>query len=205
MCNILTENGMDDIAYGLLLNEEYPGWLSEVKLGATTVWERWNSLLGDGTISGIGMNSMNHYAYGSILEWIFRHAAGINTTDAAPGLRRVVFEPVLNWELRCVSASYDSPCGLYRCAWHLTDPAHVELEVEVYELTEPLGKKYSLDGSTVRELFGNSQIAEFMEKELALDIPVQYMDNTLKETAALFPPAVADWQMERLGEYLQRV
>ncbi len=249
MCNILTENGMDDIAYGLLLNEEYPGWLSEVKLGATTVWERWNSLLGDGTISGIGMNSMNHYAYGSILEWMFRHAAGINTTDAAPGLRRVVFEPVLNWELRCVSASYDSPCGLYRCAWHLTDPAHVELEVEVpfggsaklwlplapasvmndrtnpmfsniqdgscllsagtykvcYELTEPLGKKYSLDGSTVRELFGNSQIAEFMEKELALDIPVQYMDNTLKETAALFPPAVADWQMERLGEYLQRV
>ena len=131
MCNILTENGMDDIAYGLLLNEEYPGWLSEVKLGATTVWERWNSLLDDGTISGIGMNSMNHYAYGSILEWMFRHAAGINTTDAAPGLRRVVFEPVLNWELRCVSAFYDSPCGLYRCAWHLTDPAHVELEVEV--------------------------------------------------------------------------
>lgn len=249
MCNILTENGMDDIAYGLLLNEEYPGWLSEVKLGATTVWERWNSLLGDGTISGIGMNSMNHYAYGSILEWMFRHAAGINTTDAAPGLRRVVFEPVLNWELRCVSASYDSPCGLYRCAWHLTDPAHVELEVEVpfggsaqlwlplapapvmndrtnpmfsniqdgscllsagtykvcYELTKPLGKKYSLDGSTVRELLENSQIAEFMEKELALDIPVQYMNNTVKETAALFPPAVADWQMERLGEYLQQL
>ncbi len=249
MCNILTENGMDDIAYGLLLNEEYPGWLSEVKLGATTVWERWNSLLGDGTISGIGMNSMNHYAYGSILEWMFRHAAGINTTDDAPGLRRVVFEPVLNWELRCVRASYDSPCGLYRCAWHLTDPAHVELEVEVpfggsaklclplapasvmndrtnpmfsniqdgscllsagtykvcYELTKPLGKKYSLDGSTVRELFGNSQIAEFMEKELALDIPVQYMDNTVKETAALFPPAVTDWQIKRLGEYLQQL
>ena len=57
----------------------------------------------------------------------------------------------------------------------------------------------------MHELLGNSQIAEFMEKELALDIPVQYMDNTLKETAALVPPAVADWQMERLGEYLQRV
>ena len=87
MCNVLTEHGMEDIAYGLLLNEEYPGWLSEVKLGATTVWERWNSLLDDGTISGIGMNSMNHYAYGSVLEWMFRHAAGINTTDTAPGLR----------------------------------------------------------------------------------------------------------------------
>lgn len=99
MCNILSEYGMDDLAYGLLLNEEYPGWLSEVKLGATTVWERWNSLLEDGTVSGIGMNSMNHYAYGSILEWMFRHVAGINTTDESPGLRRAVFAPVLNQEL----------------------------------------------------------------------------------------------------------
>ena len=76
MCNILSDHGMDDIAYGLLLNEEYPGWLSEVKLGATTVWERWNSLLPDGTISGITMNSMNHYSYGAVAEWMFRHMAG---------------------------------------------------------------------------------------------------------------------------------
>ena len=51
LCNVLTDNGMSDLAYKLLLNEEYPGWLYEVKLGATTVWERWNSLLEDGTIS----------------------------------------------------------------------------------------------------------------------------------------------------------
>ena len=44
LCNVLTDNGMSDLAYQLLLNEEYPGWLYEVKLGATTVWERWNSL-----------------------------------------------------------------------------------------------------------------------------------------------------------------
>ncbi len=153
MCNVLTEHGMEDIAYGLLLNEEYPGWLSEVKLGATTVWERWNSLLDDGTISGIGMNSMNHYAYGSVLEWMFRHAAGINTTDTAPGLRKVVFEPILNWELRYVRASYDSPCGIYRCAWHLADPAHVELEVEVpfggsAELRLPLAPVSVMDDGT---------------------------------------------------------
>lgn len=131
MCNILSDYGMDDIAYGLLLNEEYPGWLSEVKLGATTVWERWNSLLPDGTISGISMNSMNHYSYGAIAEWMFRHMAGINTKDGAPGLRCVSMQPVLNWELGMAEASYDSACGEYRCAWKLTDPEHVEINVSV--------------------------------------------------------------------------
>lgn len=131
MCNILSDYGMDDIAYGLLLNEEYPGWLAEVKLGATTVWERWNSLLPDGTISGVSMNSMNHYSYGAIAEWMFRHVAGINTMDSAPGLRCVSLQPTLNWELGMASASYDSACGEYRCAWKLADPGHVELEVSV--------------------------------------------------------------------------
>ncbi len=129
--NVLTENGFEELAYELLLNEDYPGWLHEVKLGATTVWERWNSLLDDGTISGISMNSMNHYAYGSVLEWMFRHVAGINTVDEAPGLRRVAFVPLLNRTLRKVSASYDSPAGLYKSSWEMTDSSHVTLSVTV--------------------------------------------------------------------------
>lgn len=129
--NVLTENGFEELAYELLLNEDYPGWLHEVKLGATTVWERWNSLLDDGTISGISMNSMNHYAYGSVLEWMFRHVAGINTVDEAPGLRRVAFMPLLNRTLRKVSASYDSPAGLYKSSWEMTDSSHVTLSVTV--------------------------------------------------------------------------
>ena len=77
LCNVLTDNGMTDAAYRLLLNEEYPGWLREVKLGATTIWERWNSLGEDGKVSSTGMNSFNHYAYGAILEWMFRHVAAL--------------------------------------------------------------------------------------------------------------------------------
>ncbi len=129
--NVLTENGFEELAYGLLLNEDYPGWLHEVKLGATTVWERWNSLLDDGTISGISMNSMNHYAYGSVLEWMFRHVAGINTVEEAPGLRKVAFMPLPNRTLRNISASYDSPAGLYKSSWEMTDPSHVILSVTV--------------------------------------------------------------------------
>lgn len=131
LCNVLTDHGMEDLAYDLLLNEEYPGWLHEVKLGATTVWERWNSLLDDGTISGISMNSMNHYSYGSVLEWMFRHAAGINTIDTVPGMRKVNVAPLLNWKLRKMDAVYDSPAGTYKSSWELMDPKHVTIRVNV--------------------------------------------------------------------------
>lgn len=131
MNNILTDNGMNDLAYELLLNEEFPGWLYEVKLGATTVWERWNSLLPDGTISGISMNSMNHYSYGSVLEWMFRHVAGINTSEKHPGVKSLTLEPTLNWDLRHVDASYDSPSGEYRLSWKLADKKHVAVTMDV--------------------------------------------------------------------------
>jgi len=131
MSNILSDHGMDSLAYDLLLNEEYPGWLYEVKLGATTVWERWNSLLADGTISGTSMNSMNHYSYGSVLEWMFRHAAGIDSADGAAGFRQVKFAPVLDWRLRSMEASYDSASGVYACSWKLADREHVTLSVTV--------------------------------------------------------------------------
>ncbi|MDE5891878.1 MAG: alpha-L-rhamnosidase, partial [Acetatifactor sp.] len=131
MCNILSDNGMDDLAYQLLLNEEYPGWLHEVKLGATTVWERWNSLLDDGTISGISMNSMNHYAYGAVLEWMFRHAAGINVVEEAPGGTQVWMEPLLHMGLGYLEASYDAQAGNYQIRWELTDAEHVNISVTI--------------------------------------------------------------------------
>lgn len=139
LCNVLSENGFDELAYELLLNEEYPGWLNEVKLGATTVWERWNSLLSDGTISGIGMNSMNHYSYGAIAEWMFRHSAGISQADDSIGFREVELIPTLNWKLKSMEAVYDSPTGVYKSAWELTDPSHVTVKVSV-----PFGGKARL-------------------------------------------------------------
>ncbi|MCM1136116.1 MAG: glycoside hydrolase family 78 protein [Clostridium sp.] len=131
MCNILSDNGMDKLAYELLLNEDYPGWLHEVKLGATTVWERWNSLLDDGTISGISMNSMNHYSYGSVVEWMFRHGAGMDFGEDAPGCRCAHFSPTLNFELGKMEASYDSPSGMYKIGWEMTDESHVTIKAAV--------------------------------------------------------------------------
>lgn len=132
LCPTLTAAGREDIAFHLLLNEEYPGWLYAVKLGATTIWERWNSLLSDGTISGTGMNSLNHYAYGSILEWLCRDAAGL--APAAPGFRRAKLSPHFSAELGRISFSYRSAAGDWNVAWEVMAGGKV-----LYTCTVPFG------------------------------------------------------------------
>lgn len=131
LCNQLSEEGFSDLAYKLLLNEEYPGWLYEVKLGATTIWERWNSVCSDGKISSTGMNSLNHYAYGSIVEWLFRHGAGINPVEEAPGFRKAFIKPEISWEVQFLEAEYKSAAGTYKSAWYVIDPSHIKVEVTV--------------------------------------------------------------------------
>ena len=131
LCNVLTDNGMTDTAYRLLLNEEYPGWLHEVKLGATTVWERWNSLDEDGKISSTGMNSLNHYSYGAILEWMFRHVGGIHLLEESPGGRRVAICPNVHYDLRQVKTVYDSASGRYECGWEITDDNRIKISITI--------------------------------------------------------------------------
>jgi len=87
LCNVLSENGMNDLAYTLLLNEENPGWLFSVQNGATTIWERWDSLDETGQFSPSGLNSLNHYAYGAIAEWMLKYSAGIRARLTSPGFR----------------------------------------------------------------------------------------------------------------------
>lgn len=129
LCNVLSENGFSDLAYTLLLNEDYPGWLNEVKLGATTVWERWNSIDQNGSITGTGMNSLNHYAYGAVLEWVFRHAAGIQPAES--GFKKVIFSPEFNADIKSVEAIYDSPFGEYLSAWEMIDENRVRCRFKV--------------------------------------------------------------------------
>lgn len=119
LCRVLSDNGHPDIASELLLREKFPSWLYEVNLGATTIWERWNSVLEDGTCSGTGMNSMNHYAYGAIVEWMYRNLSGIRPCDEAPGFRKVVIKPDAPRAFDFVKMKYESPVGEYRIEWTL--------------------------------------------------------------------------------------
>ncbi|MBI5958957.1 MAG: family 78 glycoside hydrolase catalytic domain, partial [Chloroflexi bacterium] len=96
LCRVLSAIGANDLAYKLLLNEDFPSWLYAINLGATTIWERWNSLNPDGSISSTGMNSLNHYAYGSIVEWMYRDMCGLNPSsgnDGVTGFRHARIAP----------------------------------------------------------------------------------------------------------------
>lgn len=105
----LADNGYFETACKLLLNNEYPGWLYEVDMGATTIWERWNSLTPDGLPNPDGMNSYNHYAYGSVMEFVYRRIAGIEAASA--GFEKVTVRPCPCKGLARVSAAYDSVRG----------------------------------------------------------------------------------------------
>ena len=129
LCNVLSENGMHDLAENLLLNEEYSGWLHEVKLGATTIWERWNSLDENGHISSTGRNSLNHYSYGAILEWMYRHLAGLQPTT--PGFTAVRLMPESNWKLRRLDCRYRSAAGEWTVQWQCVDANTLTLAVTV--------------------------------------------------------------------------
>lgn len=119
LCRMLSEHGMNDLAYHLLLEKGYPGWLYEVLMGATTIWERWNSVEPDGKISGTEMNSLNHYSYGSIVEWMFRNMAGINPCEEYPGFKRFRIAPMPNYQIGKSEVRLRSASGLIESAWEI--------------------------------------------------------------------------------------
>lgn len=119
LCRMLSENGMNDLAYHLLQEKGYPGWLYEVLMGATTIWERWNSVEPGGKISGTEMNSLNHYSYGSIVEWMFRNMAGINPCEEYPGFKRFRIAPMPNYRIGKSEVRLRAASGRIESAWEI--------------------------------------------------------------------------------------
>ena len=153
LCHTLTKAGLTADAYTLLLNEDYPSWLYEVNLGATTIWERWNSLLPDGHISSTGMNSLNHYAYGAVAEWIYRDVCGLTPAPESAGFARIDYTPHPDKRLGAIRASYDSASGRYESAWKW------EGDLVRAELTVPFGCTAKLGvpaGFALRRVDGNA-------------------------------------------------
>ena len=115
----LSENGYLEDAYRLLLNEEYPSWLYEVKQGATTIWERWDGQRPDGSFQETSMNSFNHYAYGAVGDWLYRVVAGLDSDPAEPGYRHVVIRPQPGGGFTYVTAGLATPYGQANAGWTL--------------------------------------------------------------------------------------
>lgn len=114
---VLTENGMQDIAYELLFQRKNPSWLYSVDNGATTIWERWNSYTLEKGMGPKDMNSFNHYAYGCVCEWIWETAAGIASDPKAPGFKHIIMKPIPDKRLGYVTAEYKSASGLIKSSW----------------------------------------------------------------------------------------
>lgn len=117
LLDALTRTGHADAAFALLLQRERPSWLYPVTMGATTIWERWDSMLPDGTVMPGGMTSFNHYALGAVADWMHRSIGGL--APAEPGYRRILVEPRIGGGLTWASSSLDTPHGPASVRWDL--------------------------------------------------------------------------------------
>jgi alpha-L-rhamnosidase len=113
----LVKIGEPELAAAVFLQEEVPGWLYQVKRGATTIWERWDAIKADGSIFDPQMNSYNHYAYGAVCQWLFEGLAGFRPDPGIPGFRNIIFEPTIVPELSPVAATHDSDAGRIEAGW----------------------------------------------------------------------------------------
>ena len=146
LCPALSKIGEDNLAYTLLMQRNEPSWLYSVDQGATTIWERWNSYTLDKGFGDVGMNSFNHYAYGSVQEWMYRYMAGIETDGVA--FRNILLQPRVDTRtddelpdgqqrMKWVRCSYNSVAGLIESNWSNEDGF-------VYECRVPEGSSAKL-------------------------------------------------------------
>ena len=153
----LSEQRETRLAYTLLLNRDVPSWLHNVCEGATTIWERWNSYTekeGFAVDGGVGcMNSFNHYAYGSVLAWMYGRMAGIRPDPKAPGFKHFFLTPQTDPRVKSVKASYICPYGTIESEWKINEQGEDSYRFVIPEGTTatvvvPNGRNFELGPGT---------------------------------------------------------
>lgn len=119
LCHVLTRFGHTDVAYTLLMQESYPSWLYPVKMGATTIWERWDGIKPNGSFQTPDMNSYNHYAYGAIGDWMYRNITGINGDTLVPGYKKIHITPKPGGGITHASGELNTPYGWVTSSWKI--------------------------------------------------------------------------------------
>jgi len=130
LCHVLTRFDYDDLAYKLLLQDTYPSWLYPVKMGATTIWERWDGQKPDKSFQTPGMNSFNHYAYGAIGDWMYRKMVGLDTYEDGVGYKHIKIQPHIGGGFTNASASLKTYYGTASSAWNINGN-ETGMEVEI--------------------------------------------------------------------------
>ncbi len=150
LCHVLTRFGYTDVAYKLLLQDTYPSWLYPVKMGATTIWERWDGIRTDGTFQVPSMNSFNHYSYGAIGDWMYRVMVGLDTYEDGPGYKHIRIMPHIGGGLTNASASLQTYYGKLSSGWK-TEAGKMTLDVEIPANTTATVYVPAADGGFVTE------------------------------------------------------
>ncbi|KAF4343934.1 alfa-L-rhamnosidase [Fusarium beomiforme] len=159
VCEALTLTGHSNVAYAMLLNEKCPSWLYAISMGATTTWERWDSMLPDGSINPGEMTSFNHYAYGAIAKFMVERLAGLERVEA--GWKRMRVQPVVEGDFTWASASHLTPYGRVSSSWRLEDDKQAKnvlyVEVEVPPSTTMEVVLPSESGTQKTEVVGSGE------------------------------------------------
>ncbi|MDF2791666.1 MAG: alpha-L-rhamnosidase [Neobacillus sp.] len=175
ICFALSKGGYHETAVKLLMKDDYPSWLYQIKRGATTVWEHWDSIKPDGSFWSDQMNSFNHYAYGSIGNWMYKVVAGLDMDAASPAYKRIKIEPKFaGISFTHAKAAYESMYGKIRSSWHLTQE-EVEIEVEIpantsAEILLPHAQLSDVTEGGLR--LGSSDIHSYLETEEGVRLTV---------------------------------
>ncbi|MBO5313227.1 MAG: family 78 glycoside hydrolase catalytic domain [Clostridia bacterium] len=143
LLHALSKNGYSELAYDLLLQEKFPSWLYSVKCGATTIWEHWDGKNEKGEFWSKNMNSFNHYAYGSVADWVYEVACGIKPSEDKPGFEEIIISPTPTDKLDSLSATIYTKRGMVRSRWY-----HEKGKIR-YEITTPSPAKITIDEKTV--------------------------------------------------------
>jgi alpha-L-rhamnosidase len=140
LCNVLSEMGRTDLAYAVLLQEGVPSWLYAINHGATTIWEDWDGVREDGTVSA----SLNHYSKGAVVSWFYEYMCGIQMDENSPAYHHFFLKPQPGGGLTNASAGFTSMYGRIESSWEIKDSA------TIYSFTVPA------NSSATVELPGNA-------------------------------------------------
>jgi len=185
ICHALSENGAHEMAATIFMKEDYPSWLYAVNMGATTIWERWNSIKPDGTFDESGMNSLNHYAYGSVGDWMYRKVAGLSLLE--PGYKKFRIKPMFVKGIEECEAEFDSvygkisaktSCKNGKIHVHIEVPANTSAIIALPEKSERLevgsgiyDYEYETKTSLVVERYSmDSTLGEILEQPTAVEM-----------------------------------
>ncbi len=232
ICHALSKVGAGDVAGRLLLKDDFPSWLEEVKLGATTIWERWNSMLPDGSFDESGMNSFNHYAFGSIGSWMLERLAGIRPLE--PGYKTSIIEPQFIDGITYVDASRETPYGKLSCMWQckknlitidVTIPTNTKATAILPEKSEHLElgsgsyhfeyltttnlepKRFTMD-TKIRDILQFDKAKEILDKYVIKgnEMLVNFLsDKTLNQLVSMNPEATSDEIYNELLDKLNNI